>query len=369
MTPQRLLEGGRVRLLGQRQHRLAGVEHVVAADLVAAVGKPIGVHVGGRVEQHLGGVRGTGRQHHQVAGEALLVALVVHHHAGDRGTGRVRLQPDHIGVGQHRDVRVLQGGPYPHHLGVGLGVQRTREPVAAGTAHTGAVGHVRLVEQQPVRRVERMVAGRRQIVGELLDTRLVGHRRVRVRATGRRLGRILAARAVHLVELLGPGVVRLHVGVGDRPGRRDAAVVAQFAEVLGPQPVQRRAVEFRGPADEVVHLRLECLATAVVPGVRRDVAVVHEDVGGLPVLRFPGQPVAALQQQDPLARRRQVPGEGTAAGSGTDDDDVVPVRHVLSLRSWLRSVDPGSVPGGQLFGRRRPPTALLVGLHRGRGVE
>jgi hypothetical protein len=40
VEPERLLEHGRVRLLGEREHRLAGVEHVVAADLVGAVRQP-----------------------------------------------------------------------------------------------------------------------------------------------------------------------------------------------------------------------------------------------------------------------------------------------------------------------------------------
>ena len=99
-----------------------------------------------------------------------------------------------------------------------------------------------------------------QVVEQLLDARLVRHRRERVRRRCRRLGRVLAAGAVHLVELLGLGVVRLELVVADRPGRRDPAVVLELAEVLLPQPVQRRAVELRGAADEVVDLRLEGLA-------------------------------------------------------------------------------------------------------------
>ena len=51
----------------------------------------------------------------------------------------------------------------------------------------------------------------REVVAQLLDARLVADRRVRIRAARRRLGRILAALAVHLVEVLGLGVVRLEV--------------------------------------------------------------------------------------------------------------------------------------------------------------
>ena len=121
---------------------------------------------------------------------------------------------------------------------------------------------VRLVEHDPARRVERLVAGRLEVVRELLDPRLVRHGGMRVRRARRRLGRILAPRAVHLVELLRQRVVRLELVVGDRPGRRDAVVVLQLAEVLLAQPVQRGAVELRRAADEVVDLRLERLALA-----------------------------------------------------------------------------------------------------------
>ena len=165
---------------------------------------------------------------------------------------------------------------------------------------------LRLVEQDAARRVERVVAGRREVVGELLDARLVRDGRERIRRARRRLGRILAAGAVHLVELLGLRVVRLELVVGDRPGGRDAVVVVELAEVLLAQPVERGAVELRRAADEVVDLRLERLALRVVPGVRRDVAVVDEHVLGEPVLRLARQPVAALEQEDPLAGGGQV---------------------------------------------------------------
>jgi hypothetical protein len=131
---------------------------------------------------------------------------------------------------------------------------------------------------------------------------------------------------VDLVELLGLRVVGLELVVGDRPGRGDAVVVEQLAEVGFAQPVERRAVELRGAADEVVDLRLERLAVRVEPGVLGDVAVVDEDVLGEPVRRLARQPVATLQQQDPLARRRQAPRQGAASRTGADDDDVVRVQ-------------------------------------------
>ena len=155
---------------------------------------------------------------------------------------------------------VLERRAHAEHLGVGLRVDEAREAVAGRAADARAVRHVRLVEQDPARGVERVVARGGEVVGELLDPRLVRDGRVRVRRARRALGRVLAAVAVHLVELLGLRVVRLELVVGDRPGGRDAVVVAELAEVLRPQPVERGAVELRRAADEVVDLRLERLA-------------------------------------------------------------------------------------------------------------
>ena len=104
----------------------------------------------------------------------------------------------------------------------------------------------------------------------------------------------------------------------------------ELAEVLLAEAVERRAVELRRPADEVVDLRLERLALLVVPGVLRDVAVVDEDVGGIPVLRFARKPVAALEQEDALTRGREVTREGAAARAGADDDDVVGIHRQYS---------------------------------------
>ena len=160
--------------------------------------------------------------------------------------------------GQQRDVRVLERRPHADHLRVRLRVHEAREAVAGRAAYARAVGHVRLVEQDAARRVERMVArprrGRRRAAGSAARARPPG---TGTGALGRRLGRILAARAVHLVQLLGLRVVRLQLVVRDRPRRRDPVVMVQLAEVLLAESVERRAVELRRAADEVVDLRLE----------------------------------------------------------------------------------------------------------------
>ena len=92
-----------------------------------------------------------------------------------------------------------------------------------------------------------------------------------------------------------------------------------------PEPVQGGAVELRLAAHVVVDARRERLALVVVPGVLGDVAVLDEDLVGVPVLDLARQPVAALEEEDPEARRGEVPGERPAAGAAADDDDVVVV--------------------------------------------
>ena len=54
---ERLLEHRVVALLGQRHHGLGVVVHVVAPDLVGAVGEPVGMPVVRRLEEELGAVR------------------------------------------------------------------------------------------------------------------------------------------------------------------------------------------------------------------------------------------------------------------------------------------------------------------------
>src|SRR5215216_4076793 len=100
--------------------------------------------------------------------------------------------------------------------------------------------------------------------------------------------------------------------------------MAELAEVLSAQPVERSAVQLGRSTLVVVDLWLEGLSRLrVVPGVLRDVAVVDEHVRRRPVLRLARQPVTTLEQQDALARRRESVDERAAARAAADDDHVV----------------------------------------------
>ncbi|BCJ40062.1 hypothetical protein GCM10010168_29200 [Actinoplanes ianthinogenes] len=212
------------------------------------------------------------------------------------------------------------------HLGVGLRVDQAREAVHPVAADAGAVvggpADRVLPQVHPDRQVERVPAELLQVVAELLDARLVLHRRVRVLPARRTLGRVLAVQPVHAVQVLGLAVPRFQVGVGDRPRRGDAAVVAQLAEVLRAQPEQRRAVELGVPADVVVDLGRELVTLGVEPELGRPVLALDEDGGRFPVVPLARQVTTALQDQDLLAGPGHLVGQGPAAGPGSDHDHV-----------------------------------------------
>jgi hypothetical protein len=75
-------------------------------------------------------------------------------------------------------------------------------------------------------------------------------------------------------------------------------------------------------------MRLERRAVLVDPLLAGEVALLAEDLGGVPVLLLARQVAAALEHQDALARRGEAMGERAAPGAGADDDDVVVVAHV-----------------------------------------
>src|SRR5499426_235701 len=162
---------------------------------------------------------------------------------------------------------------------------------------------------------------------QLLDARLVRHGRERIGCARWGLGGIFAARAVHLVHLLSLSVIRLHVFVSDGPGGRNTVVMLELAKILLAQPVERRAIHLGGPSDKIVETGLERLPHLVVPGFLGNVAVLDEHLFYVPVLLLTLQPVAAFEQEDALARRRQVTRQRAAARPAANDNDVVMCAH------------------------------------------
>src|SRR5215831_15142518 len=105
----------------------------------------------------------------------------------------------------------------------------------------------------------------------------------------------------------------------------------QLAEILLSEAIHGCTEHLRGAADEIMYLRLERSTVAVVPGVGRDVAVLYEDCCRIPVLRLALKPVAALKNQDVLARGGELSDERAATCPAAYDDDVEALIHI-SLR-------------------------------------
>ena len=182
----------------------------------------------------------------------------------------------------------------------------------------------------------------------------------------RGLGGVLAGGAVHLVQPFRPLVVRLEGVVVDGPGRGHAVDVRQLAEVLAPHPEQDAAPELGVPPDAVVRIGAERLAVAVAPLLRRLVAPVPPDRGGVAVLGLPRHEAAPFEEQDAGGGVGEGAGEGAPAGAGPDDDDVVTLaRHRRSDSGRAPHVPPpaGACPACGALGnhRRRPhrPRPLL----------
>src|SRR6266699_5757704 len=97
-----------------------------------------------------------------------------------------------------------------------------------------------------------------------------------------------------LVELLGLRVIRFHLVVANRPGGRDAVMMAQFAEIFLALAIERCAVQLGCAANAIVHLGLKSLAFFIVPGVRRDIAILLKHSFAIPVLKLAWQPVTTL---------------------------------------------------------------------------
>src|SRR5439155_18470517 len=114
-----------------------------------------------------------------------------------------------------------------------------------------------------------------------------------------RLAGVGAGGAVHVVEALGRCVVRLEVVVGQRPRRRDAAVVLDLAEVAFAESEEDRAVELSLSPDVVMLSGVELLAVFVDPLLLRLVAAFGDDLTAVPVLELALDVVPTLEEEDP----------------------------------------------------------------------
>src|SRR5262249_46032937 len=157
-------------------------------------------------------------------------------------------------------------------------------------------------------------------------------RRVRVGRACGRFDRIFTAVAVDVIEPLRFGVIRLYIFITDRPGRREAAVMANLAEVFFTKAEQRGTVEFRIAADVIVGMGMELFAVLVMPHLLGLVFPFEVYRAWIPVVFLSWYVAAAFKKKNPFPCRRKLMGQGAAAGAGADNDHIeMGLRvHVLS---------------------------------------
>src|SRR6266511_32104 len=112
-----------------------------------------------------------------------------------------------------------------------------------------------------------------------------------------------------LIEVFSLRVVRLELVVADRPRGRDAAVMADLAEVLFAKPEERGAVKLGVATDVVVRVRMERSAILVLPHFFGVIFRFDVDRPRTPIVLFAPNVVAPLEQQDPFAGGGEVIGE------------------------------------------------------------
>ena len=76
-----------------------------------------------------------------------------------------------------------------------------------------------------------MQSGGGEIVREVLEPWLMTYRWPRIALACGRFRRVLPTIAVHLIKVLGMRIVRFQLVVTDRPGRRDAAMMANLSKI------------------------------------------------------------------------------------------------------------------------------------------
>jgi hypothetical protein len=335
---------------GEGEERVGLVVHEVAADLIRGVGEAVGMFVVGGLEENDGGVDGAGAE----GDDGCFVLCgsggvgVLDFYRGDGGSGGVGEEAEDARVGDEGDVGEMHDLANAVDVGVGFSVDEAGVAVAGVAADApggDGIGGVALEAEGNGEGADAEVADGGFDIGH---AGFVGEGRVGVGLGVEGLGGVVAAGvaagnrgcgaeiAVDVEELFGVGVEGLHVGVGDGPGGRDAALMLDDAEVFGAHAEHGGAVNFRLATDEVGLLGMEGLVILVVPGFGGVITVVEEDGGGVPVELLLREEGAALDDEDALACAGEMEGEGSAAGAGADDDCVEGIGHGGEMRGGVR---------------------------------
>src|SRR5574337_24312 len=99
--------------------------------------------------------------------------------------------------------------------------------------------------------------------------------------------------------------------------------MANLTEVFFAQPKQRSTIKLGVAADIVVGVRVQRFPGLVSPFFLGLVFAFDVDRARIPVVLFPANIIAALQDKNAFARGRESVGEGSPSSAGSYDDDVV----------------------------------------------
>jgi hypothetical protein len=298
--------------------------------------------VGGRLKKESGGVDGSATDSDYVAkvgGESRWSvdgAVMLDFDRGDSGAGRICNDTRYLCFSEECHVGEVHDLADAVDVGVGFGVNETGVAVAGVAADAFGFDRIGGIALEAERDGERVVAEFLDVVVDGLHAGFAGECRKRIGLGMERFGGIGTAQIIVEIpvggeEFFGASVVRLEVGIGERPGGRDAALVVENTKVFGAKPEEGSAIDFCLAADEVGLLGVERLIVLVEPDVFGVVAIVEEDGGGVPVEFFLREERAALENENALPSLCEMEGESATTSPTSDNDGVILIGHeVLS---------------------------------------
>ena len=260
--------------------------------------------VGGGTQQNRSGVDGPGGQHHLVGHKQPVLTSHVGFHTAHLGARWVDMQPGHLRAGANRDGALgLERPINAKQLGVARGVHRRLRPAQGQVVGMGAVA---------------LQCGAK-LLHEGLN-RLGGQAIVR-RAAG--LGGINPRATMDAIEILGLGIPRGHLPIGQPPGRRMGFLQGKALKFLFAHAFQHPAPDLGVAAKGIQGLGGERITVRTTPLFFGVVTILAEQAHIGHVLILDGELDPPLEHKHLEPRCGQVAGQGAASSPRSHHNDVV----------------------------------------------
>src|SRR5216117_876958 len=118
----------------------------------------------------------------------------------------------------------------------------------------------------------------------------------RISTGAARFSWIFSTMPVHMIDAFSLGVIRLQFIIRNRPCRREATVMFDFAKVLLAQAEKRRAVKFGVAAHVIIRVWMQLSSVGISPELLRVVAAMRVYFQGIPILFLARNKWPALEQ-------------------------------------------------------------------------